>query len=68
MFRNGDDRDEIVTSDWTPTLAEVYAALAYYYEHRDEIDADISDGRRLVEELTQGPRGQSSRNSGAASG
>lgn len=29
----------------------MHAALAYYYEHRDEIDKDIEDGIRFVEEL-----------------
>jgi uncharacterized protein (DUF433 family) len=37
--------DEIVAEHPGLTLADVYAALAYYYDHRDEIDADIrSDG------------------------
>ena len=29
------------------TLAEVFAALAYYYDHRDEILADIEADSRL---------------------
>jgi uncharacterized protein (DUF433 family) len=43
--------DEIVTSHPTITLTLVHAALAYYYDHKDEIDADIEEGRRFVEEL-----------------
>lgn len=31
------------------TLADVYAALAYYLDHRDEIDADIEDSRKAYE-------------------
>jgi uncharacterized protein (DUF433 family) len=33
--------DEIVSAYATLTLSDVYAALAYYYDHRAEIDADI---------------------------
>ena len=39
--RMGMSADEIVTSHPTITLAQVRAALAYYYAHKDEIDADI---------------------------
>src|SRR5262245_57949755 len=49
--RMGKTADEIVSSHPTITLAQVYAALAYYYEHKDEIDADIEEGKRYVEEL-----------------
>jgi uncharacterized protein (DUF433 family) len=30
------------------SLAQVHAALAYYYDHPDEIDASIREGRKLV--------------------
>jgi len=49
--RMGLNPDEIVTSHPTITLAQVHAALAYYYEHKQEIDADIEEGKRFVEEL-----------------
>jgi uncharacterized protein (DUF433 family) len=39
--RLGRSPDEIVAEHSGLTLADVYAALAYYYDHRDEIDADI---------------------------
>jgi uncharacterized protein (DUF433 family) len=35
----------------TITLAQVHAALAYYYDHRDEIQAAIEEERRFVEEM-----------------
>jgi uncharacterized protein (DUF433 family) len=35
------------------TLADVYAALAYYWDHRDEIEASIADEDALVTELRQ---------------
>jgi uncharacterized protein (DUF433 family) len=33
------------------TLAQVHAALAYYYDHKEPIQAAIEDERRFVEEL-----------------
>ena len=42
---------EIAATYPTITLAQVHAALAYYYDHRDEIQADIEEERRFVEEL-----------------
>lgn len=38
--------DEIA-SDYDIFLAEVHAALAYYYQHKDEVDADL---RRAIAE------------------
>ena len=43
--------DEIVSAHPSLTLSEVHAALAYYYENRVQIDADIRDGQRFVEEM-----------------
>jgi uncharacterized protein (DUF433 family) len=42
---------EIVATYPTITLAQVHAALAYYYDHRDEIRAAIEEEHRFVEEL-----------------
>ena len=38
---------------WSPhlSMAQIHAALAYYYEHQDEVDADIERRDRYVEEL-----------------
>ena len=44
--------DEIAT-EYGLTLAEVYAALAYYYDHRDEIDVMIRADEAFVAELRQ---------------
>ncbi len=49
--RLGMSPDEIVTELPTITLAQVHAALSYYYDHKQEIDADIEEGKRFVEEL-----------------
>jgi uncharacterized protein (DUF433 family) len=32
-------------------LAQVYAALAYYWSHEEEIQRDIAEGEKLVSEL-----------------
>jgi uncharacterized protein (DUF433 family) len=49
--RVGMNPDEIVTSHPRITLAQAHAALAYYYEHKDEIDVDIEEAKRFVDEL-----------------
>jgi uncharacterized protein (DUF433 family) len=49
--RMGMRPDEIVSSHPTINLAQVNAALSYYYEHKQEIDADIEQSERFVEEL-----------------
>ena len=43
--------DEIVVAHPHLTLAEVHAALSYYYDHIHEINADIRAGEELVERL-----------------
>jgi uncharacterized protein (DUF433 family) len=41
--KSGLDADEIVAEFPQLTLAHVYAALAYYYANRDEIEQDIAE-------------------------
>jgi Uncharacterized conserved protein len=48
----GRSADEIAT-EYNLTLGDVYAALAYYYDHRAEIDKSIEDGESFVEALRQ---------------
>lgn len=50
--RIGKSVDEIV-SEYDLTLADVYAALAYYYDHRSEIDHDIEESKAFVEALRE---------------
>jgi uncharacterized protein (DUF433 family) len=38
----------------TINMAQVHAALAYYYGHQDEIEADIREGDKFVEKLRAG--------------
>jgi uncharacterized protein (DUF433 family) len=33
------------------SLAQIHAALAYYYDHKEVIDADLKAGREMVERM-----------------
>ena len=48
--RLGKSADEIAT-EYDLTLADVYAALAYYFDHRADIDARMTDDRAFAEAL-----------------
>ena len=48
----GHTADDIAT-EYDLTLAEIYAALAYYYDHPQEIDETIKAGQAVVEEMRQ---------------
>jgi uncharacterized protein (DUF433 family) len=50
--RMGLSVDEIA-SEYSLTLGEVYAALAYYHDHREEIVESIRADEAFVEELKQ---------------
>ena len=50
--RLGKSADEIA-SDYDITLADVYAALAYYFDHRHEIDQSLEESRAFVNALRQ---------------
>jgi hypothetical protein len=53
--------EEVKTHGWSPeelayqhphlTLGQVHAALAYYWDHQEEIEAEIRRGEALVEEI-----------------
>jgi uncharacterized protein (DUF433 family) len=54
--RGGMSPDEIASTYPSLTLGDVYAALAYYYDHRDEIDANIkADDEHWAEIERQNP-------------
>lgn len=42
---------EIVTQFPQLSLADVYAALAYYHDHRAEIDGEMQEAEQLVEAM-----------------
>jgi uncharacterized protein (DUF433 family) len=48
--RLGMTADEIA-STYKIALADVHAALAYYFDHTEEIEAEIREGKRVAEEL-----------------
>jgi uncharacterized protein (DUF433 family) len=49
--RQGLSPAEIVEQHPTITLAQVHAALAYFYDHRAEIEAEIAEEELLFDEL-----------------
>jgi uncharacterized protein (DUF433 family) len=49
--RMGMSPDQIVSEYPSITLADVHAALAYYYENRERIDADIEVAKQYGEEM-----------------
>jgi uncharacterized protein (DUF433 family) len=48
--RLGKSVDEIVTA-YNLTLADVYAALTYYYDHQSEIDQRMREGKAWIKGL-----------------
>jgi len=50
--RLGRGADEIC-AEYNLTLADVYAALAYYFDHREEIDRGIEESEAFIEALRQ---------------
>ncbi|HKZ49400.1 MAG TPA: DUF433 domain-containing protein [Candidatus Nanoarchaeia archaeon] len=49
----GKTPDDIIRAHPHLSLAQVHAALAYYYEHVAEIKAEISSNETIVSELKQ---------------
>ena len=49
--RQGLTPDDIVSQVPSITLADVHTALAYYYDHRDEIQEEIRIEREQAEEF-----------------
>lgn len=52
--RMGMSPDEIVSEYPTLRLSDVYAALAYYFDHRDEVDREIREGDEFAEKVRAG--------------
>lgn len=50
---NGESPDEIVASCPSLGMADVHAALTYYYEHIDEINHQIAESEALVEAVRE---------------
>ncbi len=52
--RMGMSPDEIVSEYPTITLSDVHAALAYYFDHRDEVDRGIREGEEFADKHRAG--------------
>jgi len=48
--RMGRSADEIAT-EYDLELSDVYAALAFYFDHREEIDRSIAESNEWVEQV-----------------
>ena len=42
-----------IASDYNLTLGDIHAALAYYYDHREEIEQEIQADREFAEAFRQ---------------
>ena len=40
-----------IATEYDLSLGEIYAALSYYHDHREEINRSIEEGNAFVEEL-----------------
>jgi uncharacterized protein (DUF433 family) len=49
----GESADEIVSKFPQLTHADVYAALAYYFDHRKEIDVELAEDEKFFEEMSK---------------
>ena len=50
--RVGISADEIA-AEYNLELADIYAALTYYFDHREEVDQDINQNECFAESLRQ---------------
>ena len=62
-YKSGYSPEEIAHEIGHLTLAQVFAALAYYHANRDEIEADLASEKAVAEQLVTGQRGISDRGS-----
>ena len=44
---------EDIAKDYNLSLASVYSAMAYYYDHREEIESRRAEGEAFAQEFTQ---------------
>jgi len=47
----GESADEVIAAFPSLTLANVHAALAYYFDHKAEIDAEMKEADEYVEAM-----------------
>jgi hypothetical protein len=51
LAQSGHSPDEILAHYPSLTLADVHAALAYYYDNRDEIERVAAEDERFADDL-----------------
>ncbi len=51
--RRGLTPDEIIQTYPNLTLSDVHAALAYYFDHREQVEKDLAADAQLAEEVRQ---------------
>jgi uncharacterized protein (DUF433 family) len=51
QLAHGSDAEEIQRQFPHLTLGQIHSALGYYYDHQDEIDRDIENRLRKVDEI-----------------
>ena len=56
-YKSGYSPEEIADEIGHVTLAQVFAALAYYHANRDEMEADLANEKDVAERLESGQRG-----------
>jgi uncharacterized protein (DUF433 family) len=54
VLHHGMTPEEMVAQWKRLTLGQVHGALAFYYDHRKEIDADMRRNRRMFERAKRG--------------
>jgi len=52
-FKEGATPESLVEGYHTLDLADVYAAIAYYFRHRDEVEAFLTEREKEAERLWQ---------------
>ncbi len=57
VLKLGFSPEEIAHEIGHITLAQVFAALAYYHANREEIEADLANEKDVAERLESGRRG-----------
>ena len=56
-YKSGFSPEEIAHEIGHITLAQVFAALAYYHANREEIETDLANEKDVAERLEAGQRG-----------
>lgn len=46
-----DSSPEWIVENYDVTLAQIYGALAYYYDHKDQIDREMAEAEELAHQI-----------------